>query len=62
MEKTTKVVRKTLTVRVAPELHAQLKAISKFSSVPIQKILADYIAEFVASNFDPELHELEESE
>ena len=58
--KVEKVVRKTVTVRVPVDTHAKFKAIAKFGSLPMQKILADFIESYVADNFDPDLHELVE--
>ena len=59
--KAEKVARKTVTVRVPVDTHAKFKAIAKFGSLPMQKILADFIESYVAENFDPDLHDLTEN-
>ena len=59
--KAEKVVRKTVTVRVSVDTHAKFKAIAKFGSLPMQKILADFIETYVSENFDPDLHDLTEN-
>ena len=59
--KAEKVARKTVTVRVPVDTHAKFKAIAKFGSLPMQKILADFIETYVSENFDPDLHDLTEN-
>ena len=60
--KAEKVVRKTVTVRVPVDTHAKFKAIAKFGSLPMQKILADFIEDYVNTNFNPDIHSLEEDD
>jgi hypothetical protein len=59
-KKVEKIVRKTVTVRVPVDIHAKFKAIAKFSNTPMQKVLADFVENFVNDNFDANLHDINE--
>jgi hypothetical protein len=59
-KKVEKVVRKTVTVRVPVDVHAKFKAIVKMASLPMQKILADFIETYVEENFNPDIHDISE--
>ena len=61
-KKVEKVLRKTVTVRVPLETHAKFKAIVKMASLPMQKVMADFIEDYVNTNFDPDLHCIDEEE
>ncbi|MFA6619353.1 MAG: hypothetical protein WCT23_09840 [Candidatus Neomarinimicrobiota bacterium] len=55
MDKVKKIVRKTMTVRITPELHAKLKALVKFKSITIQSVMAQMAEDFVNENFTDDM-------
>lgn len=48
-------VRKTITVRVSPEVHRQLKAATKFKVLTIQSVVQGMVEGWVAENFSDDM-------
>ena len=57
-----KVVRKTMTVRVSPEMHSKLKVATKFKNLTIQAVMATLAEEWVSQNYKEDMEEPEVSE
>ena len=57
-----KVTRKTITVRVSPEVHGKLKTATKFKNQTIQSVIASLVEEWVAENYTEDMEIPEDSE
>lgn len=57
-----KAIRKTITVRVSPEVHQQLKAATKFKNQTIQSVIASLVDEWVVENYTEDMEVPEDSE
>lgn len=57
-----KVLRKTITVRVSPEVHGKLKTATKFKNQTIQAVIASMVEEWVAENYTEDMEIPEDSE
>lgn len=54
-----KAPRKTVTVRVSVELHAKLKALTKFKNVTIQSVVENMVTDYVNENYTVDMEDLE---
>ena len=57
-----KEVRKTMTVRISPDMHSKLKVATKFKNLTIQAVMAALAEEWISQNYTEDMEDSEVSE